>query len=140
MPYIESTSPLATANTNAPADGLNDQAYYYFLDLVIQNPGTYRIRVNFMGVDHSPESGPNGTNIVLQQLDSRRIIVENPGLPYARPSNHSKEKYYRKILTDTDGAECSFLKILREDGQDIPRPRRQNSNQASNSANNSNSG
>jgi len=142
MPYIARNSPLATAYTNAPADGLRDRAYYFYDNLVIKNPGTYRIRLTFMGTDYSPEYGPHGIHIVLQQIDSRLIIVDDPGLHYAKPSKCSKDTFYGRILTNTGDPEKAFLNILREAGEVIPGDLEGGSseNQGSNSANNAGSG
>ena len=66
----------------------NDQVYFYFPDLVIHQPGLYRIRVSLMQMVNSSEGLPEQT-VVYDEVDSQSITVEvgevsNSSLIYQR--------------------------------------------------------
>jgi len=81
-----------------------DRAYFYFPDLVIDEPGNYRIRVSLMEMDSSQDTSSEGVVCVRETIDSRSIIVEE------NPSHDSRP----------DSQERAFLKTLRDDDQDVP--------------------
>lgn len=63
-----------------------DRAYFYFPDLVINEPGSYRIRVSLMRMDVAEDASSSGVVYVRETIDSRSIIVkENPSQD-SRPS------------------------------------------------------
>jgi hypothetical protein len=61
-----------------------DRAYFYFPDLIIHEPGQYRIRVSLMQMDFSGEASPSGEVKVCDYVESRSIVVED------RADNHTK--------------------------------------------------
>jgi len=81
-----------------------DRAYFYFPDLVIDEPGSYRIRVSLMRMDFNQDASPDGVVYVRDTIDSRSIVVgENPSRD-SRPNSHER----------------AFLDTLRDDGQNVP--------------------
>jgi len=81
-----------------------DRAYFYFPDLVIDEPGSYRIRVSLMKMDFSQDSSPEGVVHVRETIDSRSIVVEENPTRDSRPNSHER----------------TFLNTLRDDGQHVP--------------------
>jgi len=81
-----------------------EQAYFFFPDLVINEPGRYRIRVSLMRMDDSSASSPEGAVIVEDQVDSQTITVEDREAGRARPNSRER----------------AILQVLRDDGQQIP--------------------
>ncbi|KAG0647690.1 hypothetical protein D0Z07_6510 [Hyphodiscus hymeniophilus] len=102
----DSAHPMADAGDGSSNQqrAMKDRAYFYFPDLVIDTPGRYRIRISLMRVTHSFESSPEGEVQYDDYVDTHSIVV-NEGL-----SNHSRPS----------SRERTFLRILEEDGQDIP--------------------
>lgn len=103
--------------------GPYDQAYFLFPDLAIHATGRYRLRISLMRMDYSPESGPDGAVVCDEQIDTRSITVEDSGPNYSRPSRYAQETYRKySWLTETDSQERHIIKLIRDDGQDIPTP------------------
>jgi hypothetical protein len=63
-----------------------DRAYFYFPDLVIHEPGRYRVRVSLMQMDYSHDGSPEGVVKVLESIDSRSITVEDGAVNRSRLS------------------------------------------------------
>lgn len=78
--------PEITHSNGFGSDGTADQdrAYFYFPDLVIREPGRYRVRISLMQTDYSFESSPYVR--VCEYIDSRTIVVERIVSNHARPS------------------------------------------------------
>lgn len=76
-----------------------DRAYFYFPDLVIGEPGRYRIRVSLMQMERSPDGSTEDVVRVLETADSRGIKVDHGAI---------------------SRCERAFLRVLQEDGQDVP--------------------
>lgn len=82
----DSAHPI-TENMNGSAQGgLQDRAYFYFPDLVIPEPGRYRIRVTLMRMSYSYESAPEGDVRFDEYVDSHSILVEEGASNPSRPS------------------------------------------------------
>jgi hypothetical protein len=79
----------ASSSTSSSSD--RDRAYFYFPDLVIHEPGRYRVRVSLMQMEYSPDGSAEGVVRVLESVDSRSITVEDGAVNHSRPS-----KYIRK--------------------------------------------
>ena len=62
-------------NGNGSRGRVRERAYFFFPDLVIADPGHYRIRVSLMRLDNAYSS--EGTAIVEDQVDSQIILVED---------------------------------------------------------------
>jgi len=99
-----------------------DRAYFYFPDLVIHEPGRYRVRVSLMQMDYSPDGSPEGAVKVLESVDSRSIIVEDGVVNRSRPSKRIYPEEDGHLLTALDSRERAFLRVLRDDGQAVPSP------------------
>lgn len=63
-----------------------DRAYFIFPDLVIYEPGHYKIRVSLMQMDFSSSSSPEGMVTVREYVDSRSIVVAEEEASRSRPS------------------------------------------------------
>ncbi|KAG9230277.1 hypothetical protein BJ875DRAFT_409205 [Amylocarpus encephaloides] len=98
----DSAHPLPD-NGRGSSSAMKDRAYFCFPDIVIHHPGRYRVRITLMHVDYSCGSSPSGVVTVSEHTDSNTIMVEE-GSPRARPN----------------GQEYAFLRILRDDGQQVP--------------------
>lgn len=73
-----------------------DQGYFYFPDLVIYQPGRYRIRISLMRMAYTSES-PEGIACVEENVDSHSIVVEGSAPRHARPSKGLTE--FRQICS-----------------------------------------
>ena len=82
---VDSAHPLPEGGTNSTSPEI-DRAYFYFSDLVISEPGRYRVRVSLMQMDYSPDGSTESTVRVLETADSRSIIVDDGALTHSRPS------------------------------------------------------
>ncbi|CAG8958154.1 hypothetical protein HYFRA_00000504 [Hymenoscyphus fraxineus] len=87
-----------------PDTGSADRAYFYFPDLVIHEPGRYRIRITLMRMDYSQASSPDGVVTACEYVDTHSITVESGASTRVRPN----------------AQERSFLRVLRDDGQPVP--------------------
>jgi hypothetical protein len=103
------------------ARGERDRAYFYFPGLVINEPGRYRIRVSLMRMDYPPDGLTEGVVRVLETADSRSIAVDDGNVNYSRPSKQP-QLCVVQVLTIPDSRERAFLRVLKDDGQDIPSP------------------
>ncbi|KAF4630871.1 hypothetical protein G7Y89_g7267 [Cudoniella acicularis] len=57
----DSAHPLTeNGSSGSSSSGSIDRAYFYFPDLVIHEPGRYRIRISLMEMDYSCDSAPDG--------------------------------------------------------------------------------
>jgi hypothetical protein len=83
----DSAHPLPD-NGRSGGSAVKDRAYFYFPDLVIHEPGRYRIRVTLMQMDYSCNASPNGIVIVKEYADSHSIVVEEGASGSARPSKY----------------------------------------------------
>jgi len=102
----DSAHPMAENMTGSGQGGLKDRAYFYFPDLVIPEPGRYRIRVTLMRMSYSYESSPEGDAWFDEYVDSHSILVEEGASNPSRPTSRER----------------AFLSILKDDGQDVPSP------------------
>ncbi|KAE8447909.1 hypothetical protein EG329_009981 [Mollisiaceae sp. DMI_Dod_QoI] len=101
----DSAHPLPeSSSSSSSSSSEKDRAYFYFPDLVIPEPGRYRVRVSLMQMDYSNEAAPEGVVVVREYVDSRSIVVEDTPTRAARPSHHER----------------AFLRVLKNDGQEIP--------------------
>jgi hypothetical protein len=82
----DSAHPIADSAHSNGQGGARDRAYFYFPDLVIHEPGRYRVRVTLMRMSHSYETSPEGDVRFDEYVDSRSIAVEEGGSNYSRPS------------------------------------------------------
>ncbi|KAA8572146.1 hypothetical protein MFRU_018g01410 [Monilinia fructicola] len=98
----DSAHPIAQTRSR----GVRDQAYFFFPDVAIHATGRYRLRISLMRMDYSPESGPDGAVVCDEQVDTRSITVEESGPNYSRPNSQER----------------AFIRMLRDDGQDVPTP------------------
>jgi hypothetical protein len=116
----DSAHPIAESGHGGQQGAMRDRAYFYFPDLVIQTPGRYRVRVTLMRVSYSFDSSPEGEVRYDDYVDTHFIVVEE-GVPnLSRPSESRMISDLRTVLTVTDSRERNFLRMLREDGQDVP--------------------
>ena len=83
-PLPESGHHSSSSSSNHSAS--RDRAYFFFPDLVINEPGRYRIRVSLMQMDYSIEGQPEGVVRVLESIDSRSVTVEEGVVYHSRPS------------------------------------------------------
>jgi hypothetical protein len=74
-------------NLNTLAKGEKDKAYFYFLGLIISEPGRYRIRITLIRISHSSETSPEGEVRFDVYLDSHSILVVEEA---SNPSRLSK--------------------------------------------------
>ncbi len=81
-PLPESTHTSSSSSSSAK----KDRAYFYFPDLVINEPGRYRVRVSLMQMDYSCDEAPEGVVRVREYVDSRSITVEERSDISSRPS------------------------------------------------------
>jgi hypothetical protein len=72
-------------NGSRSATSNKERAYFYFPDLVIQQPGRYRIRITLMKMHYTNEY-PDGIASVEEYVDSHSILVEEGASRHARPS------------------------------------------------------
>ena len=117
----DSAHPMPSTSSNHRSrnhDGSRDQAYFYFPDLVIYYPGRYRIRVMLMRMDFSYESS-EGVAVVEDYADSHSITVEEGAPSQSRPSK-CPQGVSIMLLTPKGSREREFLRILGQDGQDVP--------------------
>jgi hypothetical protein len=63
-----------------------DRAYFYFPDLVIHEPGQYRIKITLMQMDYSCDTAPEGVVTVRDYVDSRTISIDDNAPNRSRPS------------------------------------------------------
>jgi hypothetical protein len=98
-----------------------ERAYFYFPGLAINEPGRYRIRVSLMQMDYPPDGLTEGVVRVLETVDSRSITVDDGAINHSRPSKWLQHNVIQ-VLKISDSRERAFLRVLREDGQDIPSP------------------
>ncbi|KAH6712194.1 hypothetical protein DL95DRAFT_433637 [Leptodontidium sp. 2 PMI_412] len=96
--------PESTHTGSSSAIAQTDRAYFYFPDLVINEPGRYRVRVSLMQMDYSCDEAPEGVARVREYVDSRSITVEERSDTSSRPSSRER----------------AFLRVLKSDGQPIP--------------------
>jgi len=87
---------------NGQRETMQDRAYFYFPDLVIQSPGRYRIRVTLMSVSYSYDSSPEGDVRCDEYVDTRSIVVEEGVSNHSRPS---KRRIAAKHFSD--GTDCA---------------------------------
>jgi hypothetical protein len=78
--------PETTHSSSSGSNGRRDRAYFFFPDLVINEPGRYRIRISLMQMDSSGDSSSEGTVVVREYVDSHSIIVQNGPANPSRPS------------------------------------------------------
>ena len=78
--------PEITHSNGSSSDNPADQgrAYFSFPNLVIREPGRYRVRISLMQMDDSCESAPYVR--VCEYIDSRIIVVERIVPNHTRPS------------------------------------------------------
>ncbi|KAH8672083.1 hypothetical protein BGZ60DRAFT_430505 [Tricladium varicosporioides] len=101
----DSAHPLPEGMHSSGSSTSKDRAYFYFPDLVINEPGRYRIRISLMEMDYScGGSSSHGAVKVAEYVDSHSIIVEEGATSRARPN----------------AQERAFMRVLRDDGQYIP--------------------
>jgi hypothetical protein len=82
---VDSAHPIAE-NANGSGQGtVRDRAYFYFPDLVIYEPGRYRIRITLMRMNYSYELSPEGDARVDEYVDSQSITVQD-----GMAANHSR--------------------------------------------------
>jgi Velvet factor len=79
-----------SSSTSSSSD--RDRAYFYFPDLVIHEPGRYRVRVSLMQMDYSPDGSTEGVVRVLESVDSRSITVEDGAVNHSRPSKYTSKR------------------------------------------------
>ncbi|KAE9367614.1 hypothetical protein N431DRAFT_486677 [Stipitochalara longipes BDJ] len=104
---VDSAHPLPEGGPGTNGESAErDRAYFYFSGLVISEPGRYLVRVSLMQMDYSPDGLTEGIVRVLETVDSRSITVDNGAMTHSRPNSRER----------------AFLRVLREDGQDIPSP------------------
>ncbi|KAH7413018.1 hypothetical protein BKA64DRAFT_342848 [Cadophora sp. MPI-SDFR-AT-0126] len=96
--------PESTHSSSSSGNAQTDRAYFYFPDLVINEPGRYRVRVSLMQMDYSCDEAPEGVARVREYVDSRSITVEERSDTSPRPNSRER----------------AFLRILKNDGQAIP--------------------
>ncbi|KAL2064131.1 hypothetical protein VTL71DRAFT_4625 [Oculimacula yallundae] len=96
--------PEGVRSSSSSSSAQTDRAYFYFPDLVINEPGRYRVRVSLMQMDYSCEEAPEGIARVREYVDSRSITVEDRSNTSSRPNSHER----------------AFLRVLKNDGQPIP--------------------
>jgi hypothetical protein len=72
-------------NGSRSATSNKERAYFYFPDLVIQQPGRYRIRITLMKMHYTNEY-PDGIASVEEYADSHSVLVEEGASRHARPS------------------------------------------------------
>jgi len=82
LPESVHTSSSSASSTSSQ----KDRAYFYFPDLVIHEPGRYRVRVSLMQMDYSCDDYPEGVVRVCEYVDSRSITVEERAPSSSRPS------------------------------------------------------
>jgi hypothetical protein len=70
------------------------QAYFYFPELVVHQPGRYRARVPLMKIYHAYEY-PDGVGSVGEYADRHLILVEEGASRHARPSFFHSTKWRR---------------------------------------------
>ncbi|CAL3968694.1 unnamed protein product [Diplocarpon coronariae] len=105
----DSAHPLpasAQSNSSSGSGVRRDRAYFYFPDLVIYEPGNYRVRVSLMQMDYSSTEAPEGVARIREFVDSRPITVEEGSDTSSQPSSGERE----------------FLRILENDGVVIASP------------------
>jgi hypothetical protein len=78
--------PETTHSSSSSSNGRKDRAYFYFPDLVINEPGRYRIRISLMQMDYSGDSSLEGTVVVRESVDSHSITVQDEPASSSRPS------------------------------------------------------
>ncbi|TVY93085.1 hypothetical protein LAWI1_G002396 [Lachnellula willkommii] len=100
----DSAHPLPEGGGSGSSSAARDRAYFYFPDLVIHEPGQYRVRVTLMQMDYSCDAAPDGVVTVREYVDSRSISIENNAPNRSRPNSRER----------------AFLRVLRDDGQQIP--------------------
>lgn len=119
----DSAHPMAESGHGSAPGGMKDRAYFYFPDLVIRTPGRYRVRVTLMRMSYSSESSPEGDVRYDEYIDTHSILVDEGVSNQSRPSEcHIMCEGYRTVLTTAGSRERRFLRILKEDGQDVPSP------------------
>jgi len=96
--------PESTHSSSSSGNAQTDRAYFYFPDLVIHEPGRYRVRVSLMQMDYSCDEAPEGIARVREYVDSRSITVEERSDTSSRPNSRER----------------AFLRVLKNDGQAIP--------------------
>jgi hypothetical protein len=120
---VDSAHPLPEAALGTNGTSVErDRAYFYFSGLAISEPGRYRVRVSLMQMDYSPHGSGEGTVRVLETIDSRSITVDDDALTNSRPSTWLQHIMVTHLLITPDSRERAFLRVLRDDGQEIPSP------------------
>jgi hypothetical protein len=79
------SSSRGNGNGSRSATSNKERAYFYFPDLVIQQPGRYRIRITLMKMHYTNEY-PDGIASVEEYADSHSVLVEEGASRHARPS------------------------------------------------------
>jgi len=84
-PMPETAHGHGSNSSSSVSGNARDRAYFYFPDLIIHEPGRYRIRVSLMQMGYSYEA-PDGIVSVREYVDSQSITVEDRATSHARPS------------------------------------------------------
>ena len=93
----DSAHPIAET-VNSSQGGVKDRAYFYFPDLVISEPGRYRIRVTVMKMSYSCESSPEGYVQFDEYVDSHSIVVDEGASYFSRPSRSTSEGLWKMLI------------------------------------------
>jgi hypothetical protein len=83
---VDSAHPIpeSSRGSSSSQDAIRDRAYFYLPDLVIYEPGRYRIRISLMRMNYS--YAPEGDVRVDEYVDSHSIVVEDGMANRSRPS------------------------------------------------------
>jgi len=103
-PPVQTKGRRSRSRRSSSSSTERDEAYFYFKNLVIDEPGIYRIRVSLMEMDYSQDTCSGGVVCCREIIDSRSILVEENPTHDSRP----------------DSPERASPDALRDDGQVVP--------------------
>jgi hypothetical protein len=85
--YQQLSGKVADSAHPLPEDSSSSNAaYFYFPDLIIHQPGQYRVRITLMQMDYSCDTAPDGVVTVREWVDSRSITIDENAPNRSRPS------------------------------------------------------
>ena len=118
----DSAHPISETLPNSSEGDMRDRAYFYFPDLVIHEPGRYRVRVTLIKMSYNHASAPEGEVRFDESVDSHSIAVgeEEASTPSRLSKLSTSEQYSHANITAS--RERAFLRVLKDDGQDVPSP------------------
>lgn len=120
----DSAHPMAGNGVNGRGGSqgaITDRAYFYFPNLIIHTPGRYRVRVTLMRMNNPRGSSSEDDVRYDEHVDSHSIVVEDGAFTHARASEFERSPVVScSVLIVSDSRERAFLRMLRDDGQEVP--------------------